>query len=471
MSEIEKEKVELSEEGKVIIKREAFKNILTHVLEHGNIYIDYSTQAMGFCIGNINTETQTLEVINTIPVTHGDNIEIGFSEKDHAALSNIQKLHPSKVIGWYHSHSGLGKSLSTDSSTGFGIFFSKADKANNLYFQTDRNPFGFGIVIDPSKIVKDKNFGLEVYRLKDFKLGVHSDSVRVRYEIEFPNSLEYFAWIQKFVEDSQMKSPILTREQSEIQEHSRFELQEIPIPKEEIIEEKKFDKSKIDPLISGLKEGTKMFSDSIIDTYKTELTAWELQFNQGTIQSTRKIQESLKQMGSTISDGLGKVEGYIDKIFKKRINEFNNEVYSLVNQRVKKQESMRNDVTQIKETLIADATNKVNGIITQISDDLMKGLETVSSQVNEIQEVNFDIEQKITKSNEVVSKIATAIKEELAKISTGITTITKQFESKQLDAYDKLINEIEPLQANHSEIRTLIDKFQKIISDFRTIKK
>ena len=50
MSEIEKEKVELSEEGKVIIKREAFKNVLTHVLEYGNIYLDYSTQAMdSFC--------------------------------------------------------------------------------------------------------------------------------------------------------------------------------------------------------------------------------------------------------------------------------------------------------------------------------------------------------------------------------------------------------------------------------------
>jgi len=459
MSEFEKEKVELSEEGKVIIKREAFKNILTHVLEYGNIYLDYSTQSMGFCIGNINAETQTIEVVNAIPITHGDNIEIGFSEKDHAALLNIQKLHPGKVIGWYHSHPG------------FDIFFSKADKANNLYFQTELNPLGFGIVIDPSKINKDKNFGLEVYRLKDFKLGIHSDSVRVRYEIEFPNSLEYFTWIQKFVEDSQMKSPILTREQSEIQEHSSFELQEIPVPKEEVIEEPKFAKSKIDPIISGLKEGTEMFTDSIMDTYKTELTAWEQQFNQGTIQSTKMIQDSLKQMGSTISDGLEKVESYIDKIFKKRINEFNNEVYSLVNQRVKKQENMKNDVTQIKETLIDDATNRVNGIITQIYYDLTKGLETLSSQANEIQEVNFDIEQKITKSNEVVSKIATAIKEELAKISTGITTITNQFESNQLDAYDKLINEIEPLQANHSEIRDLIDKFQKIISDFRTIKK
>ena len=459
MSEIEKEKVELSEEGKVIIKREAFKNILTHILEYGNIYLDYSTQAMGFCIGNINAETKTLEVVNTIPITHGDNIEIGFSEKDHAALLNIQKLHPSQVIGWYHSHPG------------FDVFFSKADKVNNLYFQTEHNPLGFGIVIDPSKIKKENNFGLEVYRLKDFKLGIHSDSVRVRYEIEFPNSLEYFTWIQKFVEDSQMKSPILTREQSEIQEHSRFELQEIPVPKEEIIEETKFAKSKIDPIISGLKEGTEMFTDSIMDTYKIELTAWEQEFNQGTIQSTKMIQDSLKQMGSTISDGLGKVESYIDKIFKTRINDFNNEVYSLVNQRVKKQESMKNDVTQIKETLIADATNRVNGIITQIYDDLIQGLETVSGQVNEIQEVNFDIEQKITKSNEVVSKIATTIEEELAKISTGITTIVNQFESNQIDAYDKLINEIEPLQANHSEIRDLIDKFQKIISDFRTIKK
>ena len=459
MSETENKKVELSDVGKVIIKKEAFKNILTHVLEFGNIYLDYSTQAMGFCIGKIIQDQGILEVVNTIPISHGDNIEIGFSERDHSTLLNIQNLHPDQVIGWYHSHPG------------FDVFFSKADKANNLYFQTNKNPLGFGIVLDPSKIKKDKSFGLEIYRLKDFKLGVHSDSVRVRYEIELPNSLEYFAWIKSYVEESQMKTPILIRERSEIEEHSRFELQEIPALGEEITEEEySHDDKHVDSVITGLKEGTTMFSNSIIDTYRAELTAWEREFNQGTVQSTKKIQEALKQMGS-VSGGLEKVENYIDKVFKERINEFNNEVYSLVSQRVKKQKDMRSDINQIKNTLINDINSKVNDAITHIYEELKTGLYTVTNQISEIRESNIVLDDSVTKLNNLISVISKQIEEESLKISTSIKTIFDLYGLNQLNAYDKLIAEIDPLQSNHSEIRELIDKFQKIISGLRNFKK
>lgn len=459
MSEAEKENVELSDIGKIIIKKEAFKNILTHILEFGNIYLDYATQAMGFCIGKINRDQEIIEVVNTIPISHGDNIEIGFSEKDRAALLNIQNLHPGQVIGWYHSHPG------------FNVFFSKADKANNLYFQNDKNPLGFGIVLDPSKIKKDKSFGFEIYRLKDFKLGVNSNSVRVQHEIELPNSLEYFTWIKNFIEESQMKSPVLIRERSEIREQSRFELQEIPTLGEEITEkEYGLDNKQVESVFTGLKEGTIMFSNSIIDTFRAELTAWEREFNQGTVQSTKKIQEALKQMGS-VSNGLEKVENYIDKVFKKRINEFNNEVYSLVSQRVKKQKDMRNDINQIRDSLINDTNNRVNDAITHIYEELKTGLNMVINKVNEIRETNLTLDESITKLNNLISVISKQIEEETKKIKTSIKPIIDSYELNQLRDYDKIIGEIDPLQSNHSEIRELIDKFQKVISDLRNIKK
>ena len=454
MSEIEN--IELSDIGKIIIKKEAFKNILTHVLEFGNIYLDYSTQAMGFCIGKINHDQEIIEVVNTIPISHGDNIEIGFSERDHAALLNIQSLHPDQVIGWYHSHPG------------FNVFFSKADKANNLYFQTDKNPLGFGIVLDPSKIKKGKSFGFEVYRLKDFKLGVHSNSVRVQHEIELPNSLEYFTWIKSFIEESQMKTPVLIRERSEKMEHSKFELQEIPTLGEE---EYGLDNKQVESVFTGLKEGTIMFSNSIIDTCRAELSAWEREFNQGTVQSTKKIQEALKQMGSVSSDGLKKVENYIEKVFKNRINEFNNEVYSLVSQRVNKQKDMRNDINQIKDTLINEINNRVDDSITHIYEELKTGLNMVINQVSEIRETNLTLDESITKLNNLISVISKQIEEETMKARTSIKTISDSYELNQLKAYSKIIGEIDPLQSNHSEIRELIDKFQKVISDLRNIKK
>ena len=459
MSEIPNEKIEISEEGKVIIRKEAFKNILIHILEFGNIYLDYSTQAMGFCIGNINSKGNIIEVVNTIPITHGDNIEIGFSENDRVALQKIQKLYPNQVIGWYHSHPS------------FDLFFSKVDKVSNLYFQTEQNPYGFGIVVDPSKIKKDKSFGLDVYRLKDLKLGAHSSYIRVRYEIEFPDSLDYFKWIQSFVEESQMKTPILIQEQTEIKEHSHLELQEIPTSKELIREQyPKPSQKYTEPSITGLKEGTKPISESIIDNYRSELTAWEREFNQGTVQSTNKIQTSLKQMGLTVSDGLGKVENFIDKNFKKRINEFNNEIYSYINQRVKKNNELKNNISNIKETLTNSFINKVDETITQIYEELKGNLDAVTNQISDIYKKNLIIEENILKSNEIISRFSNQIKDDSVNINKSIDTIAHSFESNLLEEYNRIISEVEPLQENHSEIKSLIEKFQKIISNLRNIK-
>jgi proteasome lid subunit RPN8/RPN11 len=459
MPEDQNEIVETSKEGKVIIKMEAFKNILTHVLEHGNIYLDYKTQAMGFCIGNFKPDEKVFELVTTIPITHGDGVEIGFSERDRAALSNIKSLHPNQVIGWYHSHPG------------FDIFFSKADKASNLYFQTEQNPLGFGIVIDPSKIKKDKSFGIDVFRLKDFKVGAHGDYVRVNHEIEFPNSLEYFNWIKTLMEDSQMKTPILASEQPEMKEHERLKLQEIPIPKDEIVEKTSFDEGKIEPVIKGLMEGTKTFSDSFIDTYRSELTAWEREFNQGTVHGTKKIKDSLKQMGLTISDGLEKVENFFDRVFKTRIKEFNDELYSLVRQRSEKQKELKSILSKLKETLMDDVRNKIDEAITGMHGDLMEIINTISNQVNKINEENEAFDRLLVNSNDLISKITKQMENELEDINRSIETITQPFESNILDTYEKVLSEIDPLQANHSEIRNLMEKFQKIISDLRALKK
>lgn len=460
MAEIPNNKIEFSEEGKVIIRKEAFKNILTHVLEFGNIYLDYATQAMGFCIGNVDSEGSIIEVINTIPITHGDKIEIGFSENDRAALFKIQQLYSNQVIGWYHSHPG------------FDLFYSKADIANNLYFQTEQNPYGFGIVIDPSKIKKDKSFGLEVYRLKDFKLGVYSNYVRVRYEIEFPDSLEYFKWIQGFVEDSQIKAPVLIKEQPEIKEHSLFKLQEIPTSKDVIKEvDSGFDQKHVEPIITGLKEGTKLFSESIIDCYRSELTKWEREFNIGTVQTTKKIQDSLKQMGLTISDGLNKVEAFVDKTFKKRINEFNNEIFSLVNQRVKKNMDLKTNISNNKEALINNVISRVDENITEIYENLKQGLKMVTNQIGEIHEENVKFETNILKLNDFITKISNQINNSIETINKNIEANTHPFESNLIDNYEKIISEIEPLKKNHSEIKDLIDKLQKTISGLRNMKK
>ena len=81
--------VETRENGKVFIRMSVYKDILTHVLRFANITFD-NEQVLGFCLGNKNPDSDDIDVIKAIPITHGDQVELGFSEKIHKALEQIK---------------------------------------------------------------------------------------------------------------------------------------------------------------------------------------------------------------------------------------------------------------------------------------------------------------------------------------------------------------------------------------------
>ena len=68
--------------NKVEISPSAFKKIIFHGLRYANQNIDENQEVLGICIG---TESENvISLIDTIPVIHGDQIEIGLSQELHA---------------------------------------------------------------------------------------------------------------------------------------------------------------------------------------------------------------------------------------------------------------------------------------------------------------------------------------------------------------------------------------------------
>ena len=127
--------IETGENGKVFIRMLAYKDILTHALRFANDLFDYNEQVLGFCLGNKNPDNNTIEIVKAIPIAHGDQVELGFTESFHKALDQIKedvKEKDETVVGWYHSHPN------SDS-----FFFSDVDKKNHKYFQNEQNPFTF----------------------------------------------------------------------------------------------------------------------------------------------------------------------------------------------------------------------------------------------------------------------------------------------------------------------------------------
>ncbi len=454
---------EISEEGKVFIKMVPFKDMFTHVLRFANVVLEYDEQVLGFCIGKKNLNNNDITITKIIPITHGDVVDLGFSEKIHNSLIQIQKEASNEnlsVVGWYHSH--------PESET---LFFSDVDKKNHLYIQNKNFQYGFGIVFDHSKMKKSDNFGLEIFRLKDLLKGEKSDYIKVKYEIEKPNSLDFYQWVQKFVEYGQTKNPIIIKERMELREQVPRDLQEIPMSAEQLEIEIDLEYQDINPVVDGFKKGLQNLSNLVINDYKSELETWSSDFNDGALKGLNKISDSLAYMNLTINSGFERVEKWIETKFKERISEYKEKVKGYINKRLSGQEDLKANTNEIKEILTKEINKHLEQSIDYITKSIKKDLNDTINKLYEISMIDAKIKERIENSTKEISSLTDQIQNLSIDMLKGISAINHPFETNLSTNYDKLISELEPFKDNFDEFETFIERLQKIIPDFRNIKK
>lgn len=159
---------------KVIIKKEALDKFIKFAIKF--TLGEHPREVYSLLIGKVENKIVYVEDISEI--TPGGVTDVKFKDKDYIKAADINE-EASKiglfVVGWAHSHPGLG------------IFFSQTDKENQFGFQSI-NPFAIGIVFDPTiyKIdnnkLTEKNFG--VLKLSDINKEIESDYETVKFELE-----------------------------------------------------------------------------------------------------------------------------------------------------------------------------------------------------------------------------------------------------------------------------------------------
>jgi proteasome lid subunit RPN8/RPN11 len=455
-------KKEASVNGKVFIKMSAFKDMLSHVLRFSNISLEYNDQVMGFCIGSREPNNNII-VNRVIPIIHGDIVELGFSEKIHKVLVQTKEdvvNENFELLGWYHSHPA--------SKT---FFFSDVDKKNHLYFQNEDNPNAFGIIFDHSKLQKGSNFGLEVFRLKDPKKGEKSDTIKVKYEIEAPTSLDFYRWVQKLVEYGQMRNPIIIREKLEVNDQAPSDLQEIPMSVGELDSDLELKYPNIEPVVEGVKKGLQNFSNLVLNNYKTELETWSTEFNDGALIGLKKISDSLAHMILAINNGFEKVEKWVDINFKERIDEYKGKIEGYVKKRLEGQEELKTNTGKIKESLANEINKNLEKSIESISKSIKKDLNETINKLYELSMQDKKIKERIEKSTNQISNLTYLIENLSIDILKGISAINHPFEINLSTNYDKLISELELFDKDFGELEELIERLQSIIPDFRNVKK
>jgi len=451
------------ENGKIFINMSAFNDMLSHVLRFANVSLDYNDQVLGFCLGSRDPNNNNIKVNRAIPITHGDIVELGFSEKVHNILAQTKdeaKNENLEVLGWYHSH--------PDSKS---LFFSDVDKKNHVYFQNEQNSNAFGIVFDHSKLKKGKNFGLEVFRLEDPKKGEKSNTISVKYEIEAPTSLDFYRWVQKLVEYGQTKNPIIIREKLEINDQTPPDLQEIPMSLGPLDSDNDLKYPNIEPVVEGVKKGLQNFSNLVLNNYKTELETWSTEFNDGALIGLNKINDSLANMNLAINHGFEKVEKWIDLNFKERIDEYKGKIERYIKKRIEGQEELKTSANKIKEVLASEINKNLEQSIESISKAIKKDLNETINKLYELSMQDKKIKESVEKSTNQISNLTYLVENLSIDMLKGMSAINHPFEISLSTNYDKIISDLETFNNDFAELEELIERLQSIIPDFRNVKK
>ncbi|MFW9876589.1 MAG: hypothetical protein ACFFG0_26130 [Candidatus Thorarchaeota archaeon] len=185
----------------VMIRAEAYKTIILYASRYANRSIppEQWKEIYGILIGHSDDEFIYIERAEALTFGHATDVQL--DERHYAFIADIQeKLDEEKMgyymIGWFHSHPGLG------------LFFSYIDLINQLGFQSKNNDF-CGLVFDHTLLGKKKHervegtdhtitkyeTGFEIYRISDVNMdtndaGYDNNYHRVDYIIDGLN--KYF---------------------------------------------------------------------------------------------------------------------------------------------------------------------------------------------------------------------------------------------------------------------------------------
>ena len=447
-----------SKNGKIFIKKEAFRNMLTHVLRFGSDKLEQSIEVMGICLGDFDNVENRVIVTNAVPLIHGDKAEIGFDKDTYDSFIDIGKKYSSNLIGYYHSHPS------------WGLYLSESDLKNIQYFQNENFPQGFSIVFDHTLMGKDGSLGFEIYRLDDYNKPDKYHTVP--FEIEIPNSLEFYKWVQKFSEDFQKKDPILIKEIDEFIEQPLGELQEIPRSEDlQTVEEEIVEFPELTSIASGFQHGTERLSDMINNISKTQMGDWIRDLNLGTSKGTEYINKSVNKMKEAISSGIIKVDNWFNKTLNETVNEFKNSVSKYIDTRVENNKTFIKDISSAKNEFFDVLHNFIETDIADIKNEMDIVHNSLSGKVEETRHMNSQLEELIKNLQSKLTIASDHVNSLAQNIEQGIEISLTSLQTNLNEKIEKLNTELQPMKEFNSEILVLLEKLQKSITGFRNLDK
>jgi len=446
-------------QGKVHISKEAFRNMITHVLRFGSNALENSVEVMGICLGKVQPNEIDIVLANAIPINHGPQVSNGFSQENHITFKKIEEHYTSQdlhIVGFYSSHPG------------WGLFFSDIAIKNHRFFQNEQKPYAFCIVFDHTLMGKDGNLGFEIYRLDNYLDQMAKDHHKVTYELEPPNTLDYYKWIQKFVEDTQKKEPILIKEFNELIDTAPSDLQEIPKSEIEMaILKEREGKGVMKPIISGFQEGTSQFSDVFANIFETQVGNWTKDVNQGTLNGTKLIRDSLTQMKEKVTTGFEKLDCWLNRNLNEIVDGFKGKFYQDIDKRIEAQKELAGLSSNTKDDIISNYNKNLDENFNNLTSEIENKTKDLSDNLKKSLLMTSKIDELINNSSQKISKITDDTTAISNNIKNGIKGSLTPFE-EIINAEIKRLNEnLNGIKDDYSKISNIVKKLQKTADNLK----
>ncbi|MFX1396619.1 MAG: hypothetical protein ACFFAS_06185 [Promethearchaeota archaeon] len=416
---------------KIVIKKEAFRNMITHVLKFGSDSLEVDFEVIGVCMGKKDI---LKEIINAIPLTHGNNIDIESQKVTLDIFATTEEQYQKKnltVIGWYCSHPNQG------------LQFINKDIKNHIYFKNTFDNNCVGIVFDHTLMGKDGDLGFKAYE-------IDQDGIKeVEIEIEIPKTFDYFNWVKKFVEDSQKKAPLLIKEIAEAASTTPNNLQEIPLPQDYFVEDSlEQEYSRLEPIAQGFQKGTLTFTEFFMGQFLSQLSVWSKQVTKGSLEGSLTLRQTMVKMKEALRNSMGKIERWFSNTLKEKVKLLENNISEYIDVRITKQNEVAENAIKVKEDLI-----------TKTKEIIENNIKIALSSVSERYKSNSENFSQCIKQQ-------TELHEETKALSQKLETILERETNFGPDIDDILQKTQEKLD---SDILTELDKLEKEIQSIKDI--
>ncbi|MBY9005893.1 MAG: hypothetical protein KGD63_03960 [Candidatus Lokiarchaeota archaeon] len=421
--------VKLDDE-QIYITKEAFRNMITHVLRFGHDSLETNYEVIGFCLGRQDEDGKT-QLINAIPVSHGKGIQISISQSYIDLIIKIEESYKEqdiKVIGWYISHPSNG------------VEWNEQDRKNHLSIQNNKKPKAFSIVFDHKLLKKENNFGFKIYRLLDYKKGDLNRFKLIDFKIEEPKTMDYFKWVKKFAEDFHKSNPILINEIREVSETIPNDLQEIPAPIEDFEEKESL------PL-ERLKSSNTEFINKINTFIYGDIKNWMQNIDQITLDGSDKLLKLILEINGSISSGMNNLRNWSKQEIISLTDRVKETAKDLINKNIDDQKDFISQIKKKQEKLEEEAIRIIN-------EQSKNNTEFIKAKIGSFHEKIDDLKTNQIKVKADINNIGARI----LKTKNKMDIITKTISNKLKEIIDNKRNEnINKLNS----MNTKINKFDK----------